>query len=83
MVYRQCRRSSLKNLPAGSIANSYWWIKSITTYERMPMAHALVMTVPLLFTNVVATACIAVKVWYMHPLLNVTRIEGRIQVVPP
>lgn len=49
--------------PVGAIVNSYWNIKSITTYERIPMTRTLVMTVPLLFTNIVATTCIAVKVW--------------------
>ncbi|KAL1695921.1 hypothetical protein GGG16DRAFT_108602 [Schizophyllum commune] len=47
----------------GAIVNCYWDIKSITTYERIPMTRTLVMTVPLLFTNIVATTFIAVKVW--------------------
>ncbi|KAI5890226.1 uncharacterized protein SCHCODRAFT_01155628 [Schizophyllum commune H4-8] len=48
----------------GAIVNSYWNIKSITTYERIPMTRTLVMTVPLLFTNIVATTLIGVKVWW-------------------
>ncbi|KAL1756299.1 hypothetical protein FB107DRAFT_211584 [Schizophyllum commune] len=51
-------------LLVGAIVNSYWNIKSITTYERIPMTRTLVMTVPLLFTNVVATTLIGVKVWW-------------------
>ncbi|KAL1736426.1 hypothetical protein EV714DRAFT_198555 [Schizophyllum commune] len=48
----------------GAIVNCYWNIKSITTYERIPMTRTLVMTVPLLFTNIVATTFIAVTVWW-------------------
>ncbi|KAI5828102.1 hypothetical protein K523DRAFT_307943 [Schizophyllum commune Tattone D] len=55
---------SHRRLPVGAIVNCYWNIKSITTYERIPMTRTLVMTVPLLFTNVVATTSIAVKVWW-------------------
>ncbi|KAL1719716.1 hypothetical protein EV715DRAFT_198290, partial [Schizophyllum commune] len=36
----------------------------IITYKRIPMTRTLVMTVPLLFTNIVATTFIAVKVWW-------------------
>ncbi|KAI4517210.1 hypothetical protein K525DRAFT_211421 [Schizophyllum commune Loenen D] len=57
---RECRYAN----SVGAIVNSYWNIKSITTYERIPMTRTLVMTVPLLFTNIVATTCIAVKVWW-------------------
>ncbi|KAL1710173.1 hypothetical protein EV121DRAFT_193324 [Schizophyllum commune] len=57
---RECRYAT----SVGAIVNSYWNIKSITTYERIPMTRTLVMTVPLLFTNVVATTLIAVKVWW-------------------
>ena len=75
------RRGHFSSVLVGVIVECVWTVEDLV--EGEPAIRTLMMTVPLLATNVVATALVGVQVWY-GPVLSLTPHSlTTIQDLPP
>ena len=81
LVNLRLRRDYFSSFLVGVIVECVWTVEDLV--EGEPAIRTLMMTVPLLATNVVATALVGVQVWY-GPVLSLTPHSlTTIQDLPP
>ncbi|KAL1746653.1 hypothetical protein HDZ31DRAFT_33618 [Schizophyllum fasciatum] len=62
----QFRFSDRTPLTAGAIVECAWGIEITAANKSVPILRGLIQSVPLIFTNAVATTMVGIKVWYYY-----------------